>query len=113
METQGKHATAAKADGTASGHNAATGRFTNGNSEHSARKHRIANRLMGLVGDYDPTPSTVQLLGIIAGHLDDAERARSQLQRQRASNTARRLLAGLTKRKPQPAAAPIKLMSEF
>jgi hypothetical protein len=78
-------------------------RFRTGNSEYRAKKDRIAARLEQLIADYDPTPSQRQLLAIIAGHLDDAERARSLVQRVRAGNAARRLLKDIPLRqRPQP-----------
>ena len=80
----------------------AQGRFVSGHSEYAARKRRIAERLAQLLADYDPSPSQKQLLAVIAGHLDDAERCRSAIARTRATNAARRLLRDL-KRKPPPA----------
>ena len=77
-------------------------RFRPGNSEYRAKKQRIAARLEQLLADHDPTPSQKQLLAIIAGHLDDAERARSAIARTRATNAARRLLKDIP-RKPLPA----------
>jgi hypothetical protein len=55
-----------------------------------------------LLADHDPTPSQRQLLAIVAGHLDDAERCRSAAARIRATNAARRLLKDIP-RKPPPA----------
>jgi len=53
-----------------------SGRFLNGNTEYRARQQRIAERLAQLTAEYDPTPSQVMLLAVVARHLDDAERAR-------------------------------------
>jgi hypothetical protein len=58
-----------------------------------------------LADEFDPTPSQVRLLPIIARHMDDAERARTAERRIRASNTVRRLMRDL-KRKPSPAPRP-------
>jgi hypothetical protein len=74
--------------------------FQSGNSEYRAKKQRIAARLAQLIADHDPTPSQKQLLAVVAHHLDDAERARSLVQRVRAGNAARRLLKDIP-RKPQ------------
>ena len=82
--------------------------FRPGNSEYRAKKQRIAARLEQLLADHDPTSSQRQLLAIIAGHLDDAERARSLVQRVRAGNAARRLLKDIPRRPllaPHPPAA--------
>jgi len=75
------------------------GTFTVGNSEREAKRRRIAERLEALLADYDPTRAQRQLLAIVAGHLDDAERARSAVARIRATNAARRLLKDIP-RKP-------------
>jgi hypothetical protein len=93
------------ASGEMSGRDPRTGNFTLGNSERAAKRRRIAARLEALLADYDPTPTQKQLLGIIAGHLDDAERARSAIARTRATNAARRLLKDIP-RKPPPAQLP-------
>ena len=90
------------ASGTASGHNPRSGRFTKGQSEYRARKDRLAGIVQTLAAEFDPTPSQVRLLPIIARHMDDAERARPAERRIRASNTVRRLMRDL-KRKPPPA----------
>jgi|SRR6516162_1424963 len=82
----------------------AQGRFVSGHSEYAARKRRIAERLAQLVADYNPSPSQKQLLAVIAGHLDDAERCRSAIARTRATNAARRLLKDIP-RKPEPPAS--------
>ena len=76
--------------------------FQSCNSEYRAKKQRIAERLAQLVADYNPSPSQKQLLAVIAGHLDDAERCRSAIARTRATNAARRLLKDIP-RKPPPA----------
>ena len=76
--------------------------FQSGNSEYRAKKQRIAARLAQLIADHDPTPSQKQILAVVANHLDDAERARSLVQRVRAGNAARRLLKDIP-RKPPPA----------
>jgi len=76
--------------------------FQSGNSEYRAKKQRIAARLAQLIADHDPTPSQKQILAVVAHHLDDAERARSLVQRVRAGNAARRLLKDIP-RKPPPA----------
>ena len=78
--------------------------FQSGNSEYRAKKRRIAERLAQLVADYNPSPSQKQLLAVIAGHLDDAERCRSAIARTRATNAARRLLKDIP-RKPEPPAS--------
>jgi hypothetical protein len=88
------------ANGTALDHDR-LGRFVSGNSEYAAKRRRIAERLAQLQADYDASPSQQQFLAIAARHLDDAERARSAYTRQRASNSAARLLANLP-RKPEP-----------
>src|SRR5215469_16037258 len=75
-----------------------------GHSEYAARKRRLAERVAKLRLDYDPSPSQQMLLVVIAGHLDDAERARSAIARTRATNAARRLLKDIP-RKPEPPAS--------
>jgi hypothetical protein len=75
------------------------GRLVRGHSEYAARKRRLAERLEKLRLDYDPSPSQLMLLVVVAGHLDDAERARSAISRTRATNAARRLLKDIP-RKP-------------
>ena len=87
--------------GTASGHDEQSGRFTNGHSEYRARKDRLAERVRQLTLDYDPSPSQQMLLPIIAGHLDDAERARPAERRVRAGNAANRFLRLIPKRQRQ------------
>src|SRR6516165_9603421 len=77
--------------------------FRSGNSEYRAKKQRIAVRLAQLVAEFDPSPAQRQLLAIIAGHLDDAERCRSAIARTRATNAARRLLKDIPRR-PRPSA---------
>jgi|SRR6516164_10597913 hypothetical protein len=81
------------------------GRLVRGHSEYAARKRRLAERVAKLRLDYDPSPSQEMLLVVIAGHLDDAERARSAIARTRATNAARRLLRDIP-RKPQLSAPP-------
>ena len=90
------------ASGTALGHNPRSGRFTNGHSEYRAKKDRLAERVRQLILDYDPSPSQLQLLPIIARHLDDAERARPAERRVRAGGAADRLLRLIPKRKQAP-----------
>jgi hypothetical protein len=85
------------------------GRLVRGHSEHAARKRRLAERLAKLRLDYDPSPSQQMLLVVIAGHLDDAERARSGVARTRATNAARRLLKDI----PRRAEPPVPLLSEL
>jgi glutamate-1-semialdehyde aminotransferase len=88
--------------GAAQGHDA-LGRLIPGHSEYAAKKRRIAHRLEQLMADYNPTPSTVMLLGIIARALDDAERARTSERRTRAANTANRLLRSIPRKSaPKP-----------
>ena len=77
------------------------GTFTVGNSEREAKRRRIAERLEALLADYDPTPSQKQLLAIVAGHLDDAERANTAERRVRAGNAANRLLRLIPKREEE------------
>jgi hypothetical protein len=77
------------------------GRFTAGNTEYRAKQQRLAEIVQSLAAEYDPTPSQVRLLAIIARHMDDAERSRTAERRVKASNTVRRLLKDL-RRKPQP-----------
>ena len=86
-------------------HSRRTGRFVAGNTEYRARQQRIAERVRQLALDYDPSPSQLMLLPIIARHMDDAERARPAERRIRASNTVRRLMRDL-KRKPLPVHLP-------
>ena len=83
--------------GTASDHDR-LGRFKNGNSEYRAKQKRIAERLAQLADDYDATPSQQQLLRVVAGHLDDAERARTAERRVLAGNAANRLLRSIPRR---------------
>src|SRR6516225_11550336 len=89
----------------------AQGRFVSGHSEYAARKRRIAERLAQLVADYNPSPSQKQLLVVVAGHLDDAERCRSAIARTRATNAARRLLKDIP-RKPVQVLATAKELLE-
>jgi len=84
--------------GATVGH-AANGTFTVGYSGRTARKRRVAERLAQLVAEFDPSPAQKQLLAIIAGHLDDAERCQTAIARTRATNAARRLLKDIP-RKP-------------
>jgi len=88
------------------------GRFTNGNSEYRARQQRLAEIVQTLAAEFDPTPSQVRLLPIIARHMDDAERARTAERRIRASNTVRRLMRDL-KRKPSPVPHPLVTAREL
>ena len=76
------------------------GTFTVGNSERAAKRRRIAARLEALLADYKPSRSQQMLLAVIAGHLDDAERARSAVARIRATNAARRLLKDIPRKPP-------------
>ena len=85
--------------GAVAGHDERSGRFTNGHSEYRARKDRLAERERQLTLDYDPSPSQLELLPIIARHLDDALRGRSAERRVRAGNAADRLLRLIPKRK--------------
>ena len=86
-------------DGAATSGHDELGRLVRGHSEYAARKRRLAERLAKLRLDYDPSPSQQMLLVVVAGHLDDAERARSAIARTRATNSARRLLKDIP-RKP-------------
>jgi hypothetical protein len=79
------------------------GRFTSGNTDYRAKRDRIAARLAQLIADHDPTPSQKQILAVVAHHLDDAERARSLVQRVRAGNAARRLLKDIPRKPGSPA----------
>jgi hypothetical protein len=67
------------ANGAAAGHDSASGQFLPQNGEYRAKRLRLADRLAKLRLDYDPSPSQEMLLVVIAGHLDDAERARMLL----------------------------------
>jgi hypothetical protein len=91
------------ATGTAVGHNSLNGRFIAGNTEYRARQQRLAERVRQLNLDYDPSPSQLALLPIIARHLDDALRGRSAERRVRAGNAANRLLRLIPKRQRQEA----------
>jgi hypothetical protein len=91
-------------DGAATSGHDELGRLVRGHSEYAARKRRLAERVEKLRLDYDPSPSQQMLLVVIAGHLDDAERARSAIARTRATNAARRLLKDIP-RKPKPPAS--------
>ena len=86
-------------DGAATSGHDELGRLVRGHSEYAARKRRLAERVEKLRLDYDPSPSQQMLLVVVAGHLDDAERARSAIARTRATNAARRLLKDIP-RKP-------------
>jgi hypothetical protein len=86
------------ANGTAAGHDSASGQFLPQNSEYRAKRLRLAERLAKLRLDYDPNPSQEMLLVVIASALDDAERARSAVVRTRAANTARRLLRDIPRK---------------
>jgi hypothetical protein len=91
--------------GVAQGHDK-LGRLVPGHSEYSARKRRIAERLAALIVEFDASPAQQQVLAVVARCLDDAERARSLVQRVRAGNAARRLLATIP---PKPAPPPMSL----
>ena len=98
-------------DGSAVGGKAAhdqLGRFTAGNTEYTARQRRLAEIAQALAVEYDTTPSQVRLLAIIARHLDDGERARNAERRIRASNTARRMMKDLKRRKEPTAPTNLK-----
>jgi hypothetical protein len=95
-----------------SGHDPHNGSFTAGNSERAAKKRRIAERLAQLVAEFSPSPAQKQLLAIIAGHLDDAERCRSAIARTRATNAARRLLKDIP-RKAEPPAPCLPAATDF
>jgi hypothetical protein len=97
--------------GATVGH-AANGTFTAGYSGRTARKRRIAERLAQLVAEFDPSPAQKQLLAIIAGHLDDAERCQTAIARTRATNAARRLLKDIP-RKPGPFAPRSPAATDF
>ena len=101
--------------GAMSGHDPRNGSFTAGNSERAAKKRRIAERLAKLCIDYDASPSQQMLLVVIAGHLDDAERARSAVARIRATNAARRLLKDIPRKpgSPPPAVASLETAREL
>jgi len=88
------------ATGTAAAHDE-LGRFRAGNSEYRARQQRLAEPVRQLNLDYDPSPSQLALLPIIARHLDDALRGRSAERRVRAGNAANRLLRLIPKRQQQ------------
>src|SRR5262249_38079374 len=90
------------ANGAAAGHDSASGQFLPQNSEYRAKRLRLADRLAKLRLDYHPSPSQEMLLVVIAGDLEDAERARSAIARTRATNAARGLLKDIP-RKPPPA----------
>src|SRR5215469_6367296 len=86
--------------GATPGHDPHNGVFTAGNSGRAAKKRRIAERLAQLVAEFDPSPAQMQLLAIIAGHLDDAERCQTAIARTRATNAARRLLKDIPRKLP-------------
>jgi hypothetical protein len=92
------------------GHDPRNGSFTAGNSGRTARKRRIAVRLEQLVAEFDPSPAQMQLLAIIAGHLDDAERCQTAIARTRATNAARRLLKDIPRK---PLLAPLPTAREL
>jgi hypothetical protein len=84
--------------GTAQGHDK-LGRLLPGHSEYAARRRRIAARVEQLSAEYNAdTPSKQILLGIVAVHLDEAERTRNSERRVRSSNAAQRILRSLPKR---------------
>jgi hypothetical protein len=84
--------------GASAAHDARTGHFLPGNTEHRARQDRLAALLVELRVQYSGV-----LLPIIARHLDDASRARTAVLRQRAANAAARLLAKCERKtKPIP-----------
>jgi len=89
------------------------GTFTVGNSEREAKRRRIAERLEALLADYDPSRSQQMLLAVIAGHLDDAERARSAVARIRATNAANRLLRLIPKRKEEQLVSARELLDRW
>jgi hypothetical protein len=89
------------ATGPPAGHNRLNGRFIAGNTEYRARQQRLAERVRQLNLDYDPSPSQLALLPIIARNLDDALRGRSAERRVRAGNAANRLLRLIPRRQRQ------------
>ena len=99
--------------GAMSGHDPRNGTFTAGNSGRAAKKRRIAERFAKLRLDYDPSPSQEMLLAVAAGHLDDAERCRSDIARTRATNAARRLLKDIPRKPGPPAPHPLVTAREL
>jgi len=78
---------------------ATDGRFTPGNSGYRLRKQARDRIRDALTAEYSFSTATAQvLLGVIVGHLFDAQRARKQVDRVRAANAAARLLRGIPKR---------------
>jgi hypothetical protein len=74
----------------------ATGRFVKANSGYQLRKQARERIRLALLQEFDFSSATSQvLLPVIVGHLFDSTRARKQTDRVRASNAARRLLAGI------------------
>jgi hypothetical protein len=92
----------AQIDGTASGHDPASGQFTHGNNEYHAKRQRIAALVDQLSADYDMRSGvTKALLNVAAGHIDTAARARSHELRSRATRMAAKTLA-LIPKAPEP-----------
>ena len=90
------------ANGAVAGHDR-RGRFVNGHSEYAARRRRVADRLQQLCADYDDSsPTSRQLLGIAAQHLDDAAVTRVAAKRARSTRAAMKILDRIS-RKPPPA----------
>lgn len=85
-----------QASDTVSSHDA-RGKFAPGNTEYRRRLIRVTERLAELRQQYEDSP----LLPLVAKHLVDAERLRHAVMRQRASNSAARLLARI-QRKAEP-----------
>jgi hypothetical protein len=76
-----------------------TGQFRPGNSGYRMRVEARAKIERALLNDFDfSSPAATVLLGIIVQNLFDAQRARSKVDRTRAANTARRLLAGIPRK---------------
>jgi hypothetical protein len=88
-------------NGSAIGHDPATGRFCSGNSEYRAKRQRVAALAETLAADYDSRGATKALLLVAAEHLDDASRARNRVLKARSTRAAAKILS-LLPRLPKP-----------
>jgi hypothetical protein len=82
------------------GHDPATGRFQKGfRGAYRTRQEAIKQRIDALLTAYNAiTPADLALLGAAATHLEDAAKARSRVNRVRATNAAVRILREIPRR---------------
>jgi hypothetical protein len=86
-----------EADSRMAGRDVVTGRYKHGHrGPYRTRQEAIRQRLEALTTAYKAiTPADIALLSIAAIHLVDAEKARSRVNRLRATNAAARILRSI------------------